>query len=54
MKRGYTREQYIDKIAMLKAVRPDISISSDFIVGFPGESSEDFGFCPYDGVDRND
>jgi len=42
MKRGYTAEQYVDKIKRLREVRPDISISSDFIVGFPGETEEDF------------
>ncbi len=42
MKRGHTREQYIEKIEKLRAVRPGISLSSDFIVGFPGESHKDF------------
>lgn len=42
MKRGYTVQQYIDKIHKLRAVRPTISVTSDFIVGFPGESDEDF------------
>ena len=42
MKRGHTADEYRDIIARLKTVRPDISISSDFIVGFPGESDEDF------------
>jgi tRNA-2-methylthio-N6-dimethylallyladenosine synthase len=42
MKRGYTTLEYKSKIRKLRAVRPDISISSDFIVGFPGESDEDF------------
>lgn len=42
MKRGYTVLEYKSKIRKLRAVRPDISISSDFIVGFPGESDEDF------------
>jgi tRNA-2-methylthio-N6-dimethylallyladenosine synthase len=42
MRRGYTAEDYIDKINQLRAVRPNISISSDFIVGFPGETDEDF------------
>ncbi len=42
MKRGYTREEYLAKIEKLRAVRPTISISSDFIVGFPGETEEDF------------
>ncbi len=42
MKRGHKRDEYIDKIARLRAIRPDISLSSDFIIGFPGESKEDF------------
>ena len=42
MKRGHTAEHYKDLIRRLKIARPDISISSDFIVGFPGESDEDF------------
>jgi tRNA-2-methylthio-N6-dimethylallyladenosine synthase len=42
MKRGYTREEFIAKINKLKAVRPDITIGSDFIVGFPGETAQDF------------
>ncbi len=42
MKRGYTREQFIEKIRRVRAVRPDISLSSDFIVGFPTESDADF------------
>lgn len=42
MKRGYTAEQYLDIIEKLKTVRPDISLSSDFIIGFPGETDEDF------------
>lgn len=42
MKRGHTRADYIDKIARLRAVRPDISLSSDFIIGFPGETQTDF------------
>jgi tRNA-2-methylthio-N6-dimethylallyladenosine synthase len=42
MKRGYTAIEFKDKVRKLRAVRPDISISSDFIVGFPGESDRDF------------
>ena len=42
MKRGHTAIEYKSKIRRLRAVRPDISISSDFIVGFPGETDEDF------------
>ncbi len=43
MKRGYTALEFKQKIRRLRAVRPDISISSDFIVGFPGETDADFG-----------
>jgi tRNA-2-methylthio-N6-dimethylallyladenosine synthase len=42
MKRGYTAIEYKSTIRKLRAVRPDISLSSDFIVGFPGETEEDF------------
>jgi tRNA-2-methylthio-N6-dimethylallyladenosine synthase len=42
MKRGYTTLEYKQKIRKLRAVRPDISLSSDFIVGFPGETQRDF------------
>ena len=42
MKRGYTAIEFKQKIRKLRAVRPDISISSDFIVGFPGETEADF------------
>jgi len=42
MKRGYTALEFKQKIRKLRAVRPDISVSSDFIVGFPGESDADF------------
>jgi tRNA-2-methylthio-N6-dimethylallyladenosine synthase len=42
MKRGYTAIEYKQKIRKLRAARPDISISSDFIVGFPGETDSDF------------
>ena len=42
MKRGYTRLEYKQKVRKLRAVRPGISLSSDFIVGFPGETEEDF------------
>jgi len=42
MKRGYTSLEYKSIIRKLKAVRPDIALSSDFIVGFPGETEEDF------------
>jgi len=42
MKRGHTALEYKSKIRRLREVRPDICISSDFIVGFPGESEADF------------
>ncbi|WP_350015784.1 tRNA (N6-isopentenyl adenosine(37)-C2)-methylthiotransferase MiaB [Rhodanobacter sp. IGA1.0] len=42
MKRGYTALEFKQKIRKLRAVRPDICVSSDFIVGFPGETAEDF------------
>ncbi|UNK50617.1 tRNA (N6-isopentenyl adenosine(37)-C2)-methylthiotransferase MiaB [Lysobacter sp. S4-A87] len=42
MKRGYTALEFKQKIRKLRAVRPDISVSSDFIVGFPGETDGDF------------
>jgi len=43
MKRGYTAMEYKSTIRKLRAIRPDISMSSDFIVGFPGETEDDFG-----------
>lgn len=42
MKRGYTAMEYKHTIRRLRAVRPGISLSSDFIVGFPGETEDDF------------
>lgn len=42
MKRGYTIEQYKRIIAALRKVRPDVTLSSDFIVGYPGETENDF------------
>lgn len=42
MGRGYTRESYIELVAALRGARPEVALSSDFIVGFPGESEEDF------------
>jgi tRNA-2-methylthio-N6-dimethylallyladenosine synthase len=42
MKRGYTSLEYKSVIRKIRALRPDISFSSDFIVGFPGETEEDF------------
>lgn len=42
MKRGYTALEFKQKVRRLRAVRPDICLSSDFIVGFPGETDADF------------
>lgn len=42
MKRGYTALEYKSKIRRLRKIRPEISISTDIIVGFPGESEDDF------------
>jgi tRNA-2-methylthio-N6-dimethylallyladenosine synthase len=42
MKRGYTALEYKNIIKRVRAVRPDICLSSDFIVGFPGETEADF------------
>jgi tRNA-2-methylthio-N6-dimethylallyladenosine synthase len=45
MKRGYTAMEYKSTIRKLRAVRPGISVSTDFIVGFPGETDGDFERC---------
>ena len=42
MKRGHTADDYRERIKKLRAVRPNISLSSDFIVGFPGETQREF------------
>ncbi|MEM5515408.1 tRNA (N6-isopentenyl adenosine(37)-C2)-methylthiotransferase MiaB [Henriciella sp. AS95] len=42
MNRGHTAEHYLDIMRQLKAAQPDIALASDFIVGFPGESDQDF------------
>jgi tRNA-2-methylthio-N6-dimethylallyladenosine synthase len=42
MKRGYTVAEYVAKVDKVKRTRPGICVSSDFIVGFPGETEEDF------------
>jgi tRNA-2-methylthio-N6-dimethylallyladenosine synthase len=42
MKRGYTAMEYKSTIRKLRAVRPEMALSSDFIVGFPGETEDDF------------
>ncbi len=52
MKRGYTALEYKSIVRRLRAARPDISISSDFIVGFPGETERDFD-ATMKLVDRN-
>lgn len=42
MRRSYSREQYLKKVCDLRAVRPDVAVTTDLIVGFPGETEEDF------------
>lgn len=42
MKRGHTAAEYVEKMERIRANRPGISFSSDFIIGFPGETEEDF------------
>jgi tRNA-2-methylthio-N6-dimethylallyladenosine synthase len=42
MNRPYTRERYLELVAALRAVRPDMYFSTDLIVGFPGETEDDF------------
>lgn len=42
MNRGYTRDQYLEKVRSLRQARPDMRLTSDIIVGFPGETEEDF------------
>jgi tRNA-2-methylthio-N6-dimethylallyladenosine synthase len=42
MKRGYTALQYKSTVRKLREIRPDMAMSSDFIIGFPGETEEDF------------
>jgi tRNA-2-methylthio-N6-dimethylallyladenosine synthase len=42
MRRLYTRQQYLERVGALRQAVPDIALSTDLIVGFPGESEEDF------------
>jgi tRNA-2-methylthio-N6-dimethylallyladenosine synthase len=42
MRRGYTREEYLEKVAMLRAEAPDLVLSTDVIVGYPGETEREF------------
>src|SRR5712692_566050 len=57
MQRTYTRDEYLEKIALIRAARRPISVTSDIIVGFPGETEKDFeetlnllDFAQYDAV----
>src|SRR5256712_634922 len=57
MQRTYTREEYLEKLSMIRAARRPISVTSDIIVGFPGETDQDFAdtlslldLAQYDGV----
>ncbi len=43
MNRKYTTSEFLDKISLIRSIRPDISITTDLIVGFPYETDEDFG-----------
>ena len=44
MKRGHSAYEYKAKVRRLREIRPDISLSSDFIIGFPGETEQDFEY----------
>jgi tRNA-2-methylthio-N6-dimethylallyladenosine synthase len=43
MRRTYNRERYLDRVAMIRELVPDCALTTDIIVGFPGESEDDFG-----------
>ena len=42
MNRGYTREMYLDRVAIIKQLVPNVALSADFMVGFPGETEQDY------------
>ena len=42
MHRGYNKERFLEKVDMIKSILPDVSLTTDIIVGFPGETDDDF------------
>jgi tRNA-2-methylthio-N6-dimethylallyladenosine synthase len=44
MRRGHTRQQYLDKMAYMRSINPGIEVTTDLIVGFPSETEEDFAW----------
>ena len=42
MRRTYNRERYLDRVAMIRELVPDCALTTDIIVGFPGETDDDF------------